>query len=516
MNFIREDVHTSILKNSKYSQLTIDEDFNIPDVKGDMEKIIAKDGHVIVENVLAEDGKVKVVGTVYFQVLYRSSSEENDMEIYAGEIPFEDRVNIDNITKNNQADCQCRLEDLTVSMINSRKLEIRGLIGNAVNVYENACVNCAMDLENGQGVECLSKDLALTSTAISKRDVFKIKESVEIPQNKPNIREIVWSSVELRNIETRPLQDKISVRGEVEIFVIYRGDEEHLPVQYLFSARTISREIDCQDAREEMILDAECVLGKGDVTIGTDTDGEERVILVEHKVDMCIKMYEDKTVRLLTDLYSPQLETHPSTEKMCYENLVMRNSAKAKITHRKRVDDAGYKMMQICHVYGSVDLDDMNVKDGEIYISGVVKTNILYVSDSDDPMNCMETEIPFEYVADSVSVSSSDIIRISPCLDQLGASLVNSGEIEIKAQVNLSITVFSQSCIDVITDMTVSPIDYEKKADMPGIIGYVVKQGDTIWSIARKYYATTESIRTINNLESDNIKEGDRLIIVKS
>ena len=32
-----------------------------------MEKIIAKDGHVIVENVLAEDGKVKVVGTVYFQ-----------------------------------------------------------------------------------------------------------------------------------------------------------------------------------------------------------------------------------------------------------------------------------------------------------------------------------------------------------------------------------------------------------------------------------------------------------------
>ena len=52
MNFIREDVHTSILKNSKYSQLTIDEDFNIPDVKGDMEKIIAKDGHVIVENVL--------------------------------------------------------------------------------------------------------------------------------------------------------------------------------------------------------------------------------------------------------------------------------------------------------------------------------------------------------------------------------------------------------------------------------------------------------------------------------
>lgn len=516
MNFNREDVHTSILKNSKYSQLTIDEDFNIPDAKGDMEKIIAKDGHVVVENVVAEDGRVKIMGTVHFQVLYKSASSENDMEIYGADIPFEDRVNIDNMNRNNQADCQCRLEDLTVSMINSRKLEVRGLIGNAVTVYENNCVNCAMDLENGQGVECLTKEISITETAISKRDVFKIKESVDIPQNKPNIKEILWSSVELRNIETRPLLDKISIRGEVEIFVIYRSQEEHLPVQYLFSARAISRELDCQDSREEMVLDAECVLGKGEVSIGNDTDGEERVILVDYNVDMNIKMYEDKSIKLLTDLYSPQLETHPVTEEMRYENLVMRNLAKAKITHRKLVDDFGYKMMQICHVYGSVDLDDMNVKDGEIYISGVVKTNILYVSDSDDPMNCMETEIPFEYVADSMAVSSTDVIKISPCIDQIGASLVNSGEIEIKAQVNLSITVFSQASVDVITDMTVSPIDYEKKADMPGIIGYVVKQGDTIWSIARKYYATTESIRTINNLESDNIKEGDRLIIVKS
>ena len=51
---------------------------------------------------------------------------------------------------------------------------------------------------------------------------------------------------------------------------------------------------------------------------------------------------------------------------------------------------------------------------------------------------------------------------------------------------------------------------------MPGIVAYVAKKDDTIWSVARKYYATTESIRTINNLESDYINEGDRLIIVKS
>ena len=103
-----------------------------------------------------------------------------------------------------------------------------------------------------------------------------------------------------------------------------------------------------------------------------------------------------------------------------------------------------------------------------------------------------------------------------PSLDQLNATLLNSEEIEIKAQVNLGISIFARTKVDVITDMTVSQIDYEKKASLPGIVGYIVKKGDTIWSIARKYYATTESIRSVNNLESDYLKEGDRIIIVKS
>ena len=107
-------------------------------------------------------------------------------------------------------------------------------------------------------------------------------------------------------------------------------------------------------------------------------------------------------------------------------------------------------------------------------------------------------------------------IRIVPELDQLGATLLNSEEMEIKAQISLGISVFEKTSSNVITDMKLNDIDYEKKGAMPGIVGYVVKKDDTIWSIARKYFATTESIRKVNNLESDAIKEGDRLIIVKS
>jgi hypothetical protein len=80
----------------------------------------------------------------------------------------------------------------------------------------------------------------------------------------------------------------------------------------------------------------------------------------------------------------------------------------------------------------------------------------------------------------------------------------------------MNISVFSKKCQDVITDIQILPVDLERKARMPGIVGYMVQEGDSIWSIAKNYYSSLDSIRSINKLTSDDISPGDKLIIVKS
>lgn len=534
MEFVRNDIHTSILKSSKYSQLTLDDDFNIPEYKGDIDKIIAQDGYVVVSDIVAEENRVRVSGTVYFKALYKTDKDNRMLEVYNGELPFEDIVNIEGATKENRVESRCHIEDLSITVINSRKIELRGLIGNEISVYKESVVNAAVNLENAEGIECQYKKTAFTETAICKHDVFRIKEDIDIPKNKPNICDVMWSSVELRNIEIKAGDNSLIVRGEVEIFVVYKGSDEHLPIQYLFSVRAVSKEIECQGAREGMIIESNCSLGKGDVIVRQDSDGEPRIIGVEYCVDMNIKLYEDKEVTILSDLYSPQVLCEPKTQVFEYENLLMRNVAKAKVNHRKRLDKDSAKILQVCHIYGSVDIDDVSIvkedevmdddynmngydaDKGNIRIQGVVKCNVLYISKSDDPMNCMSMHIPFEYVVETVSLGGNESIRIVPGIDQLSANLLNSEELEVKAQINLGISVFCKNTSRVITDMKLGDIDYEKKAAMPGIVGYIVKPGDTIWSIARQFYATTESIKSVNGLESEALKEGDRLIVVKS
>ena len=516
MEFSKKEIHTSVLTQSKYSQITVDDDFTIPDSKGDMEKIVAKEGHILLESMIPEDGKVRITGSVCVRVLYRTGGDIPRLCQFQSEIPFEDVVNCDGVSSSSQVDCHSQLEDLTVSMINSRKLEVRGLIGTSVNVYEEMCIDAATGIEQGEGVACQYRDVTYSQVVLAKRDILKVREELEIPQNKPNIQEILWQCVALRNMETKAGDEKLLVRGEIEIFILYKGGEERLPVQSIFSVRSLYREVPCSGAAEGMVLDVDYVLGKGEITIRQDADGEDRVFGCDYNIDMNIKLYEDCSCRMLSDVYSPSAELVPQFEVMDYENLLLRNAAKAKVSARKQIGGDKAKLLQICHVYGDVDIDDVVVGENGAEITGVVKCCVLYIATGDDPMSSVEVEIPFSYTADTVPLAQEDSVRIHPCIDQLTASLLNSEEIEIKAQINLNISVFAKGESQAMTDLQILPIDEAKKAAQPGIVGYVVQKGDSMWSIAKKYYASIDAIKQLNNLESDYVSEGDRLLIVKS
>jgi LysM repeat protein len=104
---------------------------------------------------------------------------------------------------------------------------------------------------------------------------------------------------------------------------------------------------------------------------------------------------------------------------------------------------------------------------------------------------------------------------IVPSIDQISAVQLSDDKIEIKAEVSLDVIAFANEKAKAVLDMEVKPIDFEKKKELPGITCYIVKEGDTLWSIAKRYYTTVERIKETNGLESDLINVGDKLVIIK-
>ena len=58
-------------------------------------------------------------------------------------------------------------------------------------------------------------------------------------------------------------------------------------------------------------------------------------------------------------------------------------------------------------------------------------------------------------------------------------------------------------------------VNMEEVEKRPGITGYIVREGDVLWDLAKRYSTTVEGIMEINHLEKEEIKSGDKILIFK-
>ena len=89
----------------------------------------------------------------------------------------------------------------------------------------------AVDLYHEEPVEYRKKPLRIAQMTVKKRDIFRMKEELELPQNFPNVSQIIWQSVEPENVEFRALEGKISVQGDLNVFFMYEGEGEEQAVK---------------------------------------------------------------------------------------------------------------------------------------------------------------------------------------------------------------------------------------------------------------------------------------------
>ena len=93
--------------------------------------------------------------------------------------------------------------------------------------------------------------------------------------------------------------------------------------------------------------------------------------------------------------------------------------------------------------------------------------------------------------------------------------MADGAEIEVKAAVGLNVLVFRQWEEQIVESVEEQPLDRKKIESMPGITVYIVKNGDTLWDIARKFYTTVDEICNVNSLAEKEVKAGQPLIMVK-
>lgn len=516
MELIKKNIHMNKLKCKSTLQLTLDDDFNVTDSKPDIDRIITEQGDIKINDIKAMNGKLMVKGVLAFNVLYLSDGDQTPINNLSGEIPFDEVINMDVTCSNDDPIVRWELEDLSTGLINSRKLSVKSIVRLHVAVEELYDEETAVMVEGPEDVQYINKKIEVTDVAINKRDTYRIKEEITIPSNKGNINSLLFTDIGLSNVEVRLLEDKFTIKGEVPVFVLYSSEDEENPLEYFETEIPFSGMVDCNGCNENMIDDITFTILSKNIDIKPDADGEERVLDIEIILELGIKVYETEEPEILCDIYCPTKEVTPVIRDAVYENLVIKNNSKYRIADHIRVPNDQPRILQICHAAGIIKIDDIIAEGNELQVEGVIEAGILYISEEDSrPMNSIKGIIPFSQTVELKGLKPGSNYEIKPSIDQLSVMMLDSEEIEVKATVSLNTIVFDTITEPIITDIEVRELDMEKLQAMPGIVGYVVKKNDTLWTIAKKYYTTVDTIKAINDLEEDTVKEGDKLILMK-
>lgn len=517
MDLLMKNIHMCRQAKRAGTQITLDEDLNVPDVRPDVEMIIQSRERVTLEHTRAEAGRLFIDGFMEVSVLYMDDTKERQIHRLETKLPFDEVISMDGLEAGEAVRIHHETEDLNVALINSRKLAIRGLLSFEASVDEIYDMSAAVETQTQIELCERRKKLDLMQLEVQKKDIMRLKEEIQIPSNKPNIQEILWDNIQLRSCRMGLGEGRISVQGNLFLFVLFRAEDESQSVQWLEQMIPFEGEIECGGCSQELVPDIEVSLAQAELGTKEDTDGEMRLFHLEGMLELEIRLYGNEEAEILEDVFSPEKDLELVTSEEIYESLVMRNESKCKAGGRIRIQSAKPRILQICHSNGSIKIDKTQIVPDGLQIEGAIPVSILYISSDDTmPFAVLEGTVPFSHLAEVPGIDENCRYTLTTNMDQLLATMADSEEIEIKASVGLNLFVArprKQQCIHEIHER-----DYEMEQleAVPGITGYIVQGPETLWDLAKQYYLTPKQIMEMNGLESEQLKKGDCLILMKN
>ena len=515
MEIKMQSIHMNKVKCRNALRLTVDDDVNVPDNKPDVRTVIWEKGNVRLNEKKLSGGRVYVKGVLGYHVLYLSEDGERPVQSIRGELNFEESLELPEACMGDTITIRAEAEEFEVGLIHSRKLAIRALLGIMVQAEELHDVRAAVALQEAPAVHTKTRVIPVTSVVADQKDIARLREELFLPSGKDSVAELLYWELELRNPEARAREEALEIKGELSLFALWRSDREDGALESHETTLPFKTEFEISGCREGLIEDVAFRLTNENVSVKADEDEEERLLEVEAVLEAEMKLYEESEMELLSDLYATDCIVTPILQEEEYENILLKNDSRMRISERLPLPEGMPEILQVCR--GSVEMKpDVCVREGEsLKLSGTLEVKLLYISEEDDrPLHAYRTELPFSHQIEVRGLTPESTYDVRCFVAESSFGTVRSGEAELKAELAFSVLAMENRREEMIVDTERAEFDANRLEEMPSMVGYTVKNEETLWDIAKRYCTAPEDVIRLTE-HNGEVREGDILLIVK-
>lgn len=487
----------------------IEQDIIVPDSKPDAVKIANVTVTPYVNDIEVMDGKIKVVGKINYFVIYLVNDEKFNTRGLFVSYPYTEVLNVDNLKANMNVTVESKCKNVIYSLPNERKISIKSEIIFDVIVKDNICVDIIESFDEDSNIECKMKKKTFNNIIQNKSNIIASKEDIMLPKEAEDFVEILKLDTKIINTEYKESYNKIMVKGDIDTNLLFLADNPNENIKKLNFTIPFSAMIEVNGINDKSKFEVKYKMRDFDIKLNEDITST-KTMNAQYQIDVDVVMYEEEELEYVDDFYS-------QLKELKYENNIIEAiSQNVKLKENLEVKENLTNIIPMNNTILNYSLDtsnlNANINNGIVEIEGNAKIYLLL-----QDMSNMEIENKI------IDILIDEKIN----LDNIGKDI--KGHVEIENEnlyvtqngndLEVKIVLDIETIIENIVKMNMISKIEEKELDLENIDSiniYIVKPGDTLWKIAKKYKTSIDKIVKSNDIINPNeINVGQKLLIIR-
>ncbi|MGB9812936.1 MAG: DUF3794 and LysM peptidoglycan-binding domain-containing protein [Thermovenabulum sp.] len=314
LQVLKETVKLDHIVGDAAAQSIAKGDISVPVVKPDILDIVKVQGTARTTQIKVLDNKIIVEGVLDVGVLYVARVPEGQAQqpvhFLEGQIPFTQFVEIPGAKESMTKIVRVEVEHIRGRKKDDRTVAVEAVLKVMVRVYETKVLDVITDLFSpSEKLDVKKVELKIDQVVGENENQIIVKETVMVPDAKPDILEIYSTNATARVDNARIIDGKVIVEGTLLVETLYVAKvpegQPQQPVHFMEHEIPFTTFVEVPGAEENMMLDFDLIVEH--VTASFDPNSP-RKMEIRAIIKLFAKVTETVELEVVTEVIEPEEE----------------------------------------------------------------------------------------------------------------------------------------------------------------------------------------------------------------